>query len=129
MIRMSITERIDACLHGLPITFRSRKAMDARLSAALEVHDRWMASQGECAPNGGHPPLKLRRCRATSTRSSIGRVNPAASDVDRARELLETAKLQNISDRMLAAAQVHATLAVERAVRELIAKFDAGSDH
>ena len=41
-------------------------------------------------------------------------------DVDRARELLETAKLQNISDRMLAAAQVHATLAVEAAVRELI---------
>ena len=50
------------------------------------------------------------------------------ADVDRARELLETAKLQNISDRMLAAAQVHATLAVEAAVRELIAKFDAGSD-
>ena len=42
-------------------------------------------------------------------------------DVDRARELLETAKLQNISDRMLAAAQVHATLAVEAAVRDLIA--------
>ncbi len=56
MIRMSITERIDACLHGLPITFRSRKAMDARLSAALEVHDRWMASQGECAPNGATLP-------------------------------------------------------------------------
>ena len=101
MIRMSITERIDACLHGLPITVRSRKAMDAGLSAAR---------------------------RATSTRSSIGRVNPAASDVDRARELLETAKLQNISDRMLAAAQVHATLAVETAVRELIEKLESRSD-
>ena len=43
--------------------------------------------------------------------------------------MLETAKLHNISDRMLAAAQVHATLAVEAAVRELIAKFDAGSDN
>ena len=40
-----------------------------------------------------------------------------SKDVDRARELLETAKLQNISDRMLAAAQVHATLAVEAAVQ------------
>ena len=50
-----------------------------------------------------------------------------SSDVDRARELLETAKLQNFSDRMLAAAQVHATLAVETAVRELIAKID-GND-
>ena len=45
------------------------------------------------------------------------------TDVDRARELLETAKLQNISDRMLAAAQVHATLAVEAAVRELTEKL------
>ena len=44
-----------------------------------------------------------------------------SKDVDRARELLATAKLQNISDRMLAAAQVHATLAVEAAVRDLIA--------
>jgi hypothetical protein len=51
------------------------------------------------------------------------------SDVDRARELLETAKLQNFSDRMLAAAQVHATLAVEAAVRELIDKLEAESDH
>ncbi len=81
-----------------------------------------------CPQPGGHPPLKLRRRRATSTRSSIGRVNPAASDVDRARELLETAQLQNISDRMLAAAQVHATLAVETAVRELIEKLESRSD-
>ena len=49
------------------------------------------------------------------------------SDVERARELLETAKLQNISDRMLAAAQVHATLAVEAAVRELIDTLGSGS--
>ena len=46
------------------------------------------------------------------------------SDVDRARELLEASKLQNLSDRMLAAAQVHATLAVEAAVRDLIAKIE-----
>ena len=72
--------------------------------------------------------MKLRRSRAASTRSNIGRVNPAASDVDRARELLETAKLQNISDRMLAATQVHATLAVETAVRELIEKLESRSD-
>jgi len=51
-----------------------------------------------------------------------------SSDVDKARELLETAKLQNLSDRMLAAAQVHATLAVEAAVRELIATIN-GSDN
>ena len=50
------------------------------------------------------------------------------SDVDRARELLGTAKLQNISDRMLAAAQVHATLAVETAVRELIDKLEGQGD-
>jgi hypothetical protein len=50
------------------------------------------------------------------------------SDVDRARELLGTAKLQNISDRMLAAAQVHATLAVEAAVRELIDRHEADSN-
>jgi hypothetical protein len=48
------------------------------------------------------------------------------SDVDRARKLLEAAKLHNTSDLMLAAAQVHATLAVEAAVRELIAKIDGG---
>ena len=48
------------------------------------------------------------------------------SDVGRARELLEASKLHNISDRMLAAAQVHATLAVEAAVRDLIAKWDEG---
>ncbi len=83
---------------------------------------------GRVCPERGHPSLKLRRRRATSTRSNIGRVNPAASDVDRARELLETAKLQNISDRMLAAAQVHATLAVETAVRELIEKLESRSD-
>ena len=49
-------------------------------------------------------------------------------DVDRARELLETAKLQNLWDRMLSAAQVHATLAVEAAVRELIATIN-GSEN
>jgi hypothetical protein len=41
-------------------------------------------------------------------------------DAATARELVEQAKVHNISDRMLAAAQVHATLAVEAAVRELI---------
>ena len=46
------------------------------------------------------------------------------SDLERARELLDAAKLHHISDRMLAAAQVHATLAVEAAVRDLIAKID-----
>ena len=46
------------------------------------------------------------------------------TDVDRARELLEASKLHHISDRMLAAAQVHATLTVETAVRDLIAKID-----
>ena len=46
------------------------------------------------------------------------------SDVKRARELLDASKLHHISDRMLAAAQVHATLAVEAAVRDLIAKID-----
>jgi hypothetical protein len=45
-------------------------------------------------------------------------------DVDEARHLLEEAEpaMRGRSDRMLAAAQVHATLAVEAAVRELIAK-------
>ena len=43
-----------------------------------------------------------------------------ASDVEIARELLERARLNNRSERMLAAAQVHATLAVEAAVRDLI---------
>lgn len=51
-----------------------------------------------------------------------------SDDVDAARELLEAAKLHNISDRMLAAAQVHASLAVEAAVRELIDKLTAQSD-
>ena len=61
--------------------------------------------------------------------SRVGRMRPQPpSDVDRARDLLETAKLQNISDRMLAAAQVHATLAVEAAVRELIDKLGAASE-
>ena len=36
--------------------------------------------------------------------------------------------LQNRSDRMLAAAQVHATLAVEAAVRELIEKIGNRED-
>lgn len=44
------------------------------------------------------------------------------SDVDNARELLAKARLNNRSELMLAAAQVHATLAVEAAVRDLIAK-------
>ena len=47
-----------------------------------------------------------------------------ASDVDAARELLGKARLNNRSERMLAAAQVHATLDVEAAVRELIDKID-----
>ena len=44
----------------------------------------------------------------------------APTDVDTARELLAAARLNNRSERLLAAAQVHATLAVESAVRELI---------
>jgi hypothetical protein len=43
------------------------------------------------------------------------------SDVDDARWLLDRAELHNRSELMLAAAQVHATLAVEQAVRDLIA--------
>jgi hypothetical protein len=43
-------------------------------------------------------------------------------DADEARRLLAESRLNNISDRMLAAAQVHATLAVEAAVRKLIAQ-------
>ena len=42
------------------------------------------------------------------------------SDVDMARELLEKTPLHNRSEQNLAAAQVHATLAVEAAIRELI---------
>ena len=51
-------------------------------------------------------------------------------DAARARELLERSRpaLQNRSDRMLAAAQVHATLAVEAAVRNLIDKIDSRED-
>jgi hypothetical protein len=44
----------------------------------------------------------------------------APTDVDTARALLAAARLNNRSERLLAAAQVHATLAVETAVRELI---------
>ena len=47
-----------------------------------------------------------------------------SEDVDKAREPLDKARLNNRSELMLAAAQVHATLAVEQAVRELIAKID-----
>jgi len=46
------------------------------------------------------------------------------TDVDTARELLAAARLNNRSERLLAAAQVHATLAVEAAVRELIDALD-----
>ena len=53
------------------------------------------------------------------------------TDVDTARELLAAARLNNRSERLLAAAQVHAALAVEAAVRELIDALDAdrGSLH
>lgn len=44
-------------------------------------------------------------------------INP---DVDAARDLLHEAEHRHKSELMLAAAQVHATLAVEQAVRELI---------
>jgi hypothetical protein len=44
-------------------------------------------------------------------------------DVERARELLEASHLRNTSDLNLAAAQVHATLAVEAAIRELLAEM------
>jgi hypothetical protein len=42
-------------------------------------------------------------------------------DVTAARDLLEECPTHRRTDRMLAAAQVHATLAVEAAVRELMA--------
>jgi hypothetical protein len=44
-----------------------------------------------------------------------------SDDVDTARDLLERARHRNTSELLLAAAQVHATLAVEAAVRDLIA--------
>ena len=44
-------------------------------------------------------------------------------DAELARELLEKSRLHNTSDLNLAAAQVHATLAVEAAVRELLAEM------
>ena len=47
------------------------------------------------------------------------------ADVDTARQLLERATLHNRSELLLAAAQVHATLAVEAAVRDLIAAHQA----
>lgn len=46
-----------------------------------------------------------------------------SEDVERARELLEASHLRNTSELNLAAAQVHATLAVEAAVRELLAEL------
>ena len=46
-----------------------------------------------------------------------------SDDVDRARELLAASHLRNTSELNLAAAQVHATLAVEAAVRELLAEM------
>jgi hypothetical protein len=56
-------------------------------------------------------------------------VEPEVSaDVDKARELLAAARLNNRSERLLAAAQVHATLAVEAAVRDLIDALAAESD-
>ena len=52
-------------------------------------------------------------------------MNPASNpDAARARELLEKSRLRNESDQMLRAAQVHATLAVEQAVRDLIDKLE-----
>jgi hypothetical protein len=47
---------------------------------------------------------------------------------DRARDLLASAQLRNRSEEMLAAAQVHATLAVEAAVLELIEVVRNGLD-
>lgn len=47
------------------------------------------------------------------------------TDVDTERELLAAARLNNRSERLLAAAQVHAALAVEAAVRELVDALDA----
>ena len=52
----------------------------------------------------------------------------APTDVDKARELLGAARLNNRSERLLAAAQVHATLAVEAAVRDLIDTLATRSD-
>ena len=52
----------------------------------------------------------------------------APTDIDRARELLVAARLNNRSERLLAAAQVHASLAVEAAVRDLIDMLAARSD-
>lgn len=50
-----------------------------------------------------------------------------SEDVRRARELLDSSHLRNTSDLNLAAAQVHATLAVEAAVRELLAEIRGGA--
>lgn len=50
------------------------------------------------------------------------------SDVDTARELLGNARHHNRSELLLAAAQVHATLAVEAAVRELLDRLDTEGD-
>jgi hypothetical protein len=51
-------------------------------------------------------------------------------DAALARDLLREAgpAMRGRSDRMLAAAQVHATLAVEAAVRELIEQVERGTD-
>jgi hypothetical protein len=43
-----------------------------------------------------------------------------SADVDAARDLLERAHLREMTGHLLAAAQVHATLALEAAVRDLI---------
>lgn len=47
-------------------------------------------------------------------------------EVAEARRLMDQAKIRNESDKLLAAAQVHATLAVEAAVRDLIAVVREG---
>jgi len=50
------------------------------------------------------------------------------NDVDTARDLLGNARHHNRSELLLAAAQVHATLAVEAAVRELLDRLGPKGD-
>lgn len=49
-----------------------------------------------------------------------------STHVDQALDMLAEARIRNVSDKLLAGAQVHATLAVEAAVRDLIEEVRGG---